>query len=109
MSHQNLVSHYISHKNNFKNIAQLLNYELRFNNVKYTTVNCLQVLHTKNNIPPPNFQNNKFTRGLKIKLNTIHKINTETLLHEVLPAGIIVDSGSTTHVFKKGSLFYKLG
>ena len=105
MSHQNLVSHYISHKNNFKNIAQLLNYELRFNNVKYTTVNCLQVLHTKNNIPPPNFQNNKFTRGLKIKLNTIHNINTETLLHEVLPAGIIVDSGSTTHVFKKAHFF----
>ena len=108
LSHQNVVSLFITHRNKFKSIDHLINYENSFNNIKYTTINCLQVLHTKNNISPPNFQNkqyNKFTRGLKLKINTIHKINTETLLHEVLPAGIIIDSGSTTHVFKRAHFF----
>ena len=75
--------------------------EFQCNNVNYFSINCLTSLHTH---ADKYYAINPQIKSIS-KQNRIHQLNTDALLHEVLPSGIIVDSGSTTHVFKKAHYF----
>ena len=91
----------------FNNLETICKNEVRYINSEYKSIESICALQNQNpttsnyDIRPPN----KLNRNNRYKLEKVYYLNSNALLHEVLPQGIIVDSGSTVHVFKRASYF----